>query len=231
MNRFSGLLAIMLLAGCTQLTTNDAELAELERVAAGKGDVYVNCVVSAGTTMANAGNMDVATAQTMATTQCQPQLDAYSAAQEKFLGATVMMTSKPLQQSIDALNENATQQIGANLLASAEQQPAAVPVAAAVVTGSAAATATARPPAAASAPAGDWNPDQRIYLDCMEDQAMKYATLNESATTIADVAQSRCKDYMGGYNAALEQEGRAVAMGTVMDAKLGATRPPSQARP
>ena len=54
----------------------------------------------------------------------------------------------------------------------------------------------------------------------MEEQARKYSSLNESATVVADVAQSRCKSYLGGANTALEQEGRALVMGLVMDAKL-----------
>jgi hypothetical protein len=60
----------------------------------------------------------------------------------------------------------------------------------------------------------------------MEDQANKYAGLNESAVVIADVAQSRCKSYMTGPGAAaLEQEGRTLVMGTVFDAKLQGEAP------
>jgi hypothetical protein len=55
----------------------------------------------------------------------------------------------------------------------------------------------------------------------MEEQAHKYAGLNESASVIADVAQGRCKSYMAGPGSSeLEQEGRAMVMGIVLDAKL-----------
>jgi hypothetical protein len=234
MNRISGLLAVTVLAGCSQITTNDQELAELQSAAEVIGDSYVDCVVGAGTPMVSSSNVDVATAVTLAADQCKTQLDSYTNAQEKYLGSRSMMTAKPLQQSIDALNEEATRKIGSKLLASG--QPLVMPAdpaVAAAAAGAVAATAASQAPAsqpATSASAG-WDADQRIYLDCMEDQAVKYATLNESAPTIADVAHSRCKSYMGGMNAALEDEGRAQVMGAVMDARLGATKPRGQARP
>jgi hypothetical protein len=54
----------------------------------------------------------------------------------------------------------------------------------------------------------------------MQDAAVKYAELDEGAAAIAEVAHSRCSSYMDSANAALQQEGRAVAMGAVMDARL-----------
>ena len=72
--------------------------------------------------------------------------------------------------------------------------------------------------------AGGWTAEQRIYIDCMEDQGRKYASLEETAATIAEVAHSRCDDYMGGPNPALEKEGRTAVMGAVFDARLPAPR-------
>ena len=136
------------------------------------------------------------------------------------------MTKKPLQASLDALNDSAEKELARNL--ANRSQGAAVTAPA----GSAAAQAGAGAGAAAAGkavkpvpaqPAGGWTADQRVYLDCMEDQARKYAGVDESASDIADVAISRCRDYLGsgGGTAALQQEGRMLVMGAVLDAKAG----------
>jgi hypothetical protein len=126
-----------------------------------------------------------------------------------------MLTDKALADSIEALNERAKTEIALQLV-NKPAQPG-LPAAATV----AAATAPAPGiPAGNTAATTGWTPQDRIYLDCMEEQAKKYSGLNESATVVADVAQSRCRSYQGGSNAALEQEGRALAMGLIMDAKL-----------
>jgi hypothetical protein len=128
-----------------------------------------------------------------------------------------MVTEKPLNQSVGALNDRAVIEVGEALLAAADNQPAVV----APIAVGAAAAATASPSSVAVPSADGWNAEQRVYLDCMEDQGRKYSGLNESTTVIADVAQSRCKSYMAGPgSAALEQEGRTLVMGMVLDAKL-----------
>ncbi len=126
------------------------------------------------------------------------------------------MTKKPLQASIDTLNERATMEVGEALLSETQSQATAViPVAA----GSAAIVTSTPSPTFSGEE--DWSSEQQAYLDCMEDQAHKYAGLKESASVIADVAQGRCKSYMAGPgSSALEQEGRAMVMGVVLDAKL-----------
>jgi hypothetical protein len=212
----------LLLASCSQMTTNKRELAALKTTADNFADAYVGCVVKVSLKNTSKNAIDVATAVQLAGTVCQPELDQFTGSQEEYLSSQFMVTEKPLQESVDALNERATIEVGEALLAAADNQPS---IAAPVVAGSAAAAVAASPSTAtslSSAPATDgWTADQRVYLDCMEDQGRKYSELNESATVIADVAQSRCQSYMNGSGAAdLQQEGRALVMGVVLDAKL-----------
>ena len=213
------LVGIFLLASCSQLTTNKSELATLKSTADNFADAYVGCVVNSATSNASKNAIDVATAVKLAGGYCQTELDQFKKSQEEYLGSQFMMTTKPLAESVDALNDRATTEVGEALLAAADDQPS---IAAPVVAGSAAAAVAASPSSASAAPATNgWTADQRVYLDCMEDQARKYSGLNESTTVIADVAQSRCKSYMAGPgSAALEQEGRTLVMGMVLDAKL-----------
>ena len=211
------LVCIVSVASCSQITTNKSELAGLKTVADTAADAYVACVVEGSLDSASQGIIDVASSVKLAEGLCQSDLNQFKNDQEAYLGAQVMMTEKPLQQSVDALNDRATVEVSEALLAAAESAPAAaLPVAAAgtaAVTGSAASSP--------AQPANGWSADQRVYLDCMEDQGRKYSGVQESAGVIADVAQSRCKSYIpGSVDAALEQEGRTLVMGMVLDAKL-----------
>jgi hypothetical protein len=206
-------LSACLLAGCSQFTTSKEESAALEAAATERGDAYVNCVTQKGLSYTGQGSSEISTVMQVATAACQPALDSFKSAQDAFLKTQVMLTDKALAASVDALNERARTDIAGQLVS----KPAASSVAPAAATAVIAPTA----PAVNSAPpASGWTAEQRVYLDCMKDQAKKYGSLNESATAIADVAQNRCKSYLGGTNAALEQEGRALAMGVAMDAKL-----------
>jgi len=204
---------MMLLASCSQLTTNKSELSTLETTANNYGDAYVACVVNYSLDHAPANTIDVATAITLAGRACETDLAQFKKSQNQYLSAQIIMTKEPLRASVDALNERATIEVGEALLSADRTQPtAAIPAAAAT-----AAMVTSAPPSTS----GEWSSEQQAYLDCMEDQAHKYAGLDESATVIADVAQGRCKSYMAGPGAAtLEQEGRAMVMGVVLDAKL-----------
>jgi hypothetical protein len=211
--------SMLLVASCSQLKTNKSELATLKTTADNYADAYVGCVVNVSLKNTSKNAIDVATAVQLAGAVCQTELDQFSGSQEEYLSAQFMLTEKPLQESVDALNERATIEVGEALLAAADNQSA---VAAPVVVGSAAAaTPSSAAIPSAPPPTNGWNAEQRIYLDCMEDQARKYSGLNESATVIADVAQNRCRSYMAAAgSAALEQEGRAMVMGMVLDAKL-----------
>jgi hypothetical protein len=222
MKKITMMLTCMLsIAACSQMTTNKSELAALQTTADNSGDVYVDCVVKNSLSNTSKNAIDVATAVQLAGDVCQAELNQFKGDQEEYLGAQVMLTKKPLQESVTALDERATTEVGEALLAAADSAPA---MAAPLAAGTAATVTTG---AAAAPPASGWNAEQRVYLDCMEDQARKYAGLDETASVIADVAQSRCKAYMPGAGmAALEQEGRTLVMGTVLDAKLaGPGRP------
>jgi len=222
MHKFYALsLSACLLAGCSQFTTSKEESAALEAAATARGDAYVSCVTQNGLSYSGQSSGEISTVMQVATAACQPTLDSFKSAQDAYLQTQVMMTDKALAKSVDALNERARSDIAEQLV----NKPAAAATAVALPP-----TATATTPASAapvtSVPAATgWTTEQRIYLDCMEEQAKKYSGLNESASVVADVAQSRCRSYQGGANPALEQEGRALVMGLVMDAKL--TKPGS----
>ena len=213
------LAGMMLISSCTQMTTNKSERAELEIIANSYGDTYVACLVDYSLNRASANTIDVDTLVKLGSSACQADLDQFKKSQEENLKARIWLTNKPLQASVDALNERAIQEIGEAMLLQAETKSvAAIPVAA----GSAAVMTSALP--ASSTPTGvaeELSVGEQAYLDCMEDEARKYAGLGESATVIADVAQNRCKSYLEGPGAAaLEQEGRAIVMGLILDAKL-----------
>jgi hypothetical protein len=202
--------AIFTLAACSQLTTNKDELAALQLAAEQRADGYVECIKSNSLANVAKNTIDVATAVKLAKDDCGAELAAFETAQEKYLGAQMMMTDKPLAAALDAVDERAEKEVGAALLATGTAAVAAAPAAA------------GNPAAPAEAAPASWSAQQRVYLDCMEDQANKYAGLNESASVIADVAHSRCKTHaVAPGTAALTEEGRALVMGAVMDARLG----------
>ena len=204
------LLGATWVASCTQITTNNSELSDLEKTANNLGDVYVACIVNQSMENASTNSIDVATAIKIAGRACETELAQFEKIKQETLSAQYMLTQKPLQASIDALNERATVEVGDALLAAGNSQ------AVAIIPATAAITASATP-----STAGEWSGEQQAYLDCMQEQARKYAALDESASVVADVAQSRCKSKLTGPGApALEQEGRAGAMGVVLDAKL-----------
>jgi hypothetical protein len=202
--------AIFTLAACSQLTTNKDELAALQLAAEQRADGYVECIKSNSLANVAKNTIDVATAVKLAKDDCGAELAAFETAQEKYLGAQMMMTDKPLAAALDAVDERAEKEVGAALLVTGTAAVAAAPAAA------------GNPAAPAAAAPASWSAQQRVYLDCMEDQANKYAGLNESASVIADVAHSRCKTHaVAPGTAALTEEGRALVMGAVMDARLG----------
>jgi hypothetical protein len=204
-----------ILTACGQLTSNQQERAGLQATSTAKGDSYVECIRQKALDYTSQNSSDVTMIVQLASAACQSELDAYRSAEKAYLETQVMMTDKPLEASVAALNKRASTEVGQIMLT----RPAAPAAAAATATAAVAAPAATRQLAA---PAEGWNAQQRIYLDCMEAQAGKYAGLNESAAVIADVAQSKCKSYIGAANPALEQEGRSQAMAAVLDARLAA---------
>jgi hypothetical protein len=205
---FAVIAALTVLAGCSQFTTSKKELAGMDNAANLKADLYVECLKREASTFT--GSTDAAFMLDAAQRRCDSEMDAYVAAQSAFLSSQFMMIDKELAKSVDSLNEQSRAEIAEMLLT----QPA--PASAAVVSLAPAATA-----AAVVVTPSAWNADQRIYLDCMQDQAQKYAGLSESAAAIADVAASRCRSYLTeDSRQALETEGRAQVIGNVMDQRL-----------
>ena len=202
------LVVMMSVTSCGQMSTNKTERSALEAKADDLGDLYVQCVVDHSLEHRSTNAIDVATSITLSSRTCEVDLARFKEAEQEYLSTKVMMTEKPLNASVAALNERATAEVGEAFLLAAETQPAAALTAVAVA-------------AQATGGSNGWSSEQQAYLDCMDKQAHKYAGLNESAPVIADVAQERCKSYMTGPgSAALEQEGRATVMGVVLDAKL-----------
>jgi len=211
------MLGAFLLTGCAQFTTDDQELAQLDRAARDKADAYVSCVISEAEQFL-VSSADTAFIVDVARNNCTAALDVYEEAQSEFLDAQYMMYGDKLDESIERADERARNEI-ARMVLSRQQQAQPAQASTQSTPAPVAAPVTARP-----ASPGGWSADQRVYLDCMEDQALKYMRLDESAEAIAEVAQSRCRSYLGGPNAALEQEGRAVVLGTVFDARLAPSR-------
>ena len=208
------LLITIVVAACSQFSNNAEERDALQAAADRKGDAYVDCAVQASLANLQGTALDVATAAKLAADTCATELADFRQAEEEALSARMMITDKPLQEAVDALTERVEKEVGAQVLAG--NSGAVAPAAAAAV---ATATAVVQPPA----PSQSQNADQRVYMDCMEDQATKYAGLNESAANIAEVAHSRCKSYAtGAGSAVLIEDGKAMVMGAVMDARLEA---------
>lgn len=226
MNRITLLLiGTIAITGCNQFTTNSKELAALQGIADAAGESYVACVKANGLSNAIQGAVDFASSVQLAVKMCQTEQDAFRQAQQESLGAQMMMTDKPVEESVAALNERASNEIAEELLAggAVASAPQTAAPAGAAIAGVAAGSAAA---STVAAPVDGWSVEQRIYLDCVADEAVKYAGLEEGAATIAEVVENRCSPYMGPPNAALQQEARAVAMGAVMDARLKA--PPGE---
>ena len=207
--------------GCTQFTTSDAELANLKSVADTRADEYIGCMKTEAGTLSSTDNYEFIADAVNA--RCNSSMDAYQSAQKEYLTAQFMMTGKQLAASVAALEKRGKTEVTEYLLARDAgtedlPQPAAQP------TFSESPSRT--PPAGSVAPASaamdvKWNPEQRVYLDCMDEQADKYMRLNESAEAIANVAADKCKSYLTVESrAALAEEGKVRVMGKIMDMRL-----------
>lgn len=213
------LAAALVIGGCAQLTTSAEEKADLERVADTKGDSYIACVKNQAAEIYT--TTDPAFIRDAVSSRCGTEREAFIAAKKKSLESKYMLTEKPLQESLDNLDDRARIELAETLLARpAAAGPGTQPAARSGSTAAVSAPVAAAAPVSAGAPAS-WDAQQRIYLDCMDDQAEKYASLDESAQAIAEVAVSRCSMYLGSESVvALEREGRAQVMGKVMDLRL-----------
>jgi hypothetical protein len=198
------MLGTFLLTGCAQFTTDDQELAQLDRAARAKADAYVSCVTTeAGKILAN--STDEALIVNTARDNCAVALEDYEDARSEFLDEQYMLFGKKLEGSVQRVDERARNE--ATLVVLSRQQQGQ----------SAAAVIKPTDPAA-------WNPDQRVYLDCMEDQARKLIRVNENPETVVKIAYDSCRRYMGSPNIALENEGRTVVLSTIFDMQANTAR-------
>lgn len=218
--RLAGLLVLgqFLLSSCAQFTTNKSDRAELARVAQVEATEYLECIRTE--TRAFAGQNVAAEYVTQVTIErCAGALAEYEAAETVHLKSMYMMHEQMLEEDVEELNKQARVVVAeemANLPAVAAGVPAAAPVVAPSAVPAAAAASSA--PAASASTASQ--ADERVYLDCIESQAKRFAALDESAETIAEVAHNRCAEYAGASAAALAPRGRALALDTVFEARL-----------
>jgi hypothetical protein len=216
------LVIAVIVSGCAQFTTSDEELANLKNAADARADTYLDCMRTEAEGID--GTNDAAFVTQAVGARCEGSLEAYRTAQKESLSAQYMMTSKPLNASVQDLQTRGQNIVTEIMLArqTGAENPAVSARGSAVPdlrlsVGAASAAAVSQVTA--------WSPDQRVYLDCMDEQADKYGRLNESAEAIAAVATDRCKSYLGTERRdALEKAGKVRVMGKIMDMRLAPGR-------
>jgi len=147
--------------------------------------------------------------------RCAGALAEYEADEYTHLKSMYMLPDEMLAEDVEELKKQARAVVADEMAGFA------------AAAGSAAPAAAVGAAAAASKPATVSGGDERLYLDCIESQANRFAALEESAETIAEVAHNRCARYAGTDAAALESRGRALALDTVFEARLS---PANEAR-
>lgn len=219
-------LAVLLPLGmtaCAQFTTSDAELANLKQMADARADTYINCVKTEASSVGT--NTDYEFVQQAVAARCEPSLDAYSEAQKDYLGAQYMMTGKPLAVSVQELENRGQKEVAEILVTRDAGQPAPAQAERAPTSQLTLPSTMTAASAAAVGAVTAWNPEQRVYLDCMDEQAAAYGRLNESAESIAAVAANKCSSYLTvERRAALEEEGKVRVMTRVMDQRISGSR-------
>ena len=205
---------LVALSGCAQFTTNATDKAALKAAAGKAGDDYVGCVVDAAARYQQTGE-SASLITEVARKACSASRSSFITAENTWLKSEFMNTEPILQKDLAALDQRAELEIQQQQVQALERKVAAPPVASASV----ASTAVASAPAAVSTSAAG-NP----YLKCMTAEGQRYAGVNEPATVVAEVVQSRCASLPtdAGTAAQLEQQGRALVMGMVLDRKVSA---------
>ncbi|MSR10116.1 MAG: hypothetical protein EXR82_11470 [Gammaproteobacteria bacterium] len=209
--------ALVALSGCAQFTTNAIDKATLKTVASKAGDDYVSCVVDAAGRYQQTGESASLIAE-VAKKACTASRSEFITAENAWLKSEFMSTEPILQKDLAALDQRAELEVQQQQVQALERKVAAPPVAAAAIAPVASAS-VASVPAATSAPAAG-----SAYLKCMTAEGQRYAGVNEPATVVAEVAQSRCASLLTDPVSAapLEQQGRALVMGLVLDRKVSA---------
>jgi len=211
------LAAACLVSACSQFTTNDAERSLLRAAADQQADAYIECVRRESRSYSGS-NSDAAFIYTAVADRCSADIDLYRESATEYYLSKVIMTEAPVEAEVEDLERRARSVIAEQMI-NAAPAPASAAVAPAAAAAAVPAAIATRP---ASSPAGNWQGDQRVYLDCMVEQAKRYASLQESAETIAEVAENNCRAYLGGAGAqSLAAEGRARVLSTVFDARVG----------
>lgn len=190
------------LSGCGQLSTSSTERAGLEAAAVKAGQTYVDCVVGASGHYQQTGE-DAGMIVEVSKKACSATRSAYVDADTTFLKSKYLRPEPMVAKDVAALDERATGLVEQQVLErKAASPPAATPVAMAA-------------PASAQ-------PDGNKYLDCMRAQGQRYASVNEPAEVVAEVAHSRCSTALTDPASAaqLERQGRALVMGMVLDRKV-----------
>lgn len=190
---------VLLLTACAQFRMNDAERATLKAAADKAGDDYVNCVTAESDRYQRTGDSAGLIVE-LSKKACTAARAAFVDADSALLKTRYMMPEEMLTEDLAALDERATQRVLQRVLAGRMASP---PAAAA---------------AAVSPPSGE-----SPYLDCMRAEGRRYASVDEPAEVVAEVAQSRCSALLTDSISAaeLEKQGRALVMGMVLDRKIG----------
>jgi hypothetical protein len=207
--------SLLALTGCAQFTTGDAERAGLQAAADAAGRAYLDCLdAQASRYVGTTG--DARSVVNVARSNCTAARDAAGRAQSGLLSTQYIMSGPEVDAALADLDARGEAAIAEKILAAG---PAPVATASAAPAPSAPATGATLPPAGDPSAAG-----AGAYLDCMRDQATRWADVAEPATVIADAAHGRCSGRLAGVPArsGAEAEGRAIATGIVLDRKAGA---------
>ena len=224
--RLLGLLALMLsVAACSQFTTSKEEQAELQQAADASAAGYLDCIRREALLYVDSDTSPEFIVDAVRS-RCDNALNSYAAARKAYLETEVMLVEKPLEASIQELQQQAR-----TLVAEEAVRTGSAPLATAAA--SAAATAPARSVkqraaagvGVAPGAAIRWSSEQRVYLDCMANEAKRYARVQESAEVIAEVAAATCEPYLTADDtAALLSEGRTRLLRTILDARVDPIR-------
>jgi hypothetical protein len=221
----AALLAMLGVAACSQFTTSKEERAELQQATDAAAAGYLECIKREALLYVDSETAPEFIVDAVRS-RCDNALNSYVAARKAYLETEVMLVEKPLEASVQELQQQARTLVAQE----------------AVRTGSTS-LATAAASAAATAPAQSvrqraaagvgvqpgapirWSSEQRVYLDCMAEQAKRYARVQESAEVIAEVAAATCQPYLTSTDtAALLAEGRTRLLRTVLDARVDPVR-------
>jgi len=210
---------------CSQFTTSKEEKAELQQATDAAAAGYLDCIKREALLYVDSDAAPGFIVDAVRS-RCDNALNSYAAARKTYLETEMMMVDDALEESLAELQQQAR-----TLVAEEAVRTGSKPLATAAA--SAAATAPAqsvRQRAAAGrgqkpgAPLR-WSAEQRVYLDCMAEQARRYARVQESAEVVAEVAAATCEPYLTAADtAALLSEGRTRLLRTVLDARVDPLR-------